>query len=202
MPQTRWSTIWSIFRPHRPCLRQLGRRTACAGRRPACRPGGAAKHEHVLDVGTGTGLVAHLVAASVSPGMVIGIDLSDHMMSIARVSKSKNSQFLGMAAEHLVFRPQTFDLVTMGESLAYFADPNTSAGRSESGPAAWRPPGGVLPAAQLEHSRPGPLLPGPGATRPAALPEPASLQLRAMRSSASRTCCRSCSAPQASTSRG
>jgi ubiquinone/menaquinone biosynthesis C-methylase UbiE len=84
------------------------------------------KHEHVLDVGTGTGLVAHLVGPRVSPGMVIGIDLSDNMMSIARVRKTKNVQFLGMAAEHLVFRPHTFDLVTMGESLAYFADPNTA----------------------------------------------------------------------------
>ncbi len=30
-----------------------------------------------------------------------------------------------MAAEHLVFRPQTFDLVTMGEALAYLADPTS-----------------------------------------------------------------------------
>jgi SAM-dependent methyltransferase len=31
-----------------------------------------------------------------------------------------------MAAEHLVFRPATFNLVTMGESLAYFADPTAA----------------------------------------------------------------------------
>ena len=31
-----------------------------------------------------------------------------------------------MAAEHLVFRPATFDLVTMGEALAYLADPTTA----------------------------------------------------------------------------
>jgi SAM-dependent methyltransferase len=31
-----------------------------------------------------------------------------------------------MAAEHLVFRPETFDLVTMGEALAYLADPATA----------------------------------------------------------------------------
>jgi ubiquinone/menaquinone biosynthesis C-methylase UbiE len=85
-----------------------------------------AKREHVLDVGTGTGLVAHLVAPRVSPGMVIGIDLSENMLSIARSKKSKNIQFVGMAAEHLVFRPGTFDLVTMGEALAYFADPTTA----------------------------------------------------------------------------
>jgi ubiquinone/menaquinone biosynthesis C-methylase UbiE len=85
-----------------------------------------AKSEHVLDVGTGTGLVAHLVAPRVSPGMVIGIDLSANMLSIARSRNHKNVQFLGMAAEHLVFRPHSFDLVTMGESLAYFADPTTA----------------------------------------------------------------------------
>src|SRR6266508_4289785 len=36
------------------------------------------------------------------------------------------AQLVGMAAEHLVFRPQTFDLVTMGEALAYLADPTTA----------------------------------------------------------------------------
>jgi ubiquinone/menaquinone biosynthesis C-methylase UbiE len=82
------------------------------------------KGEHVLDVGTGTGLVAHLVAPRVSPGSVIGIDLSDHMLAIARSKMSKNVQFLGMAAERLVFKPETFDLVTMGEALAYLGDPS------------------------------------------------------------------------------
>ena len=92
-----------------------------------------AKNEHVLDVGTGTGLVAHLVAPHVSPGTVIGIDLSENMLAIARTRHggssarhNKNVQFLGMAAEHLVFRPETFDLVTMGEALAYLADPTTA----------------------------------------------------------------------------
>src|SRR5207244_22142 len=104
-----------------------------------------AKNEHVLDVGTGTGLVAHLVAPRVKPGLVFGIDLSENMLSIARARqgdgpkarvlpalgdrgdnparKNPNVQFLGMAAEHLVFRPETFDLVTMGQALAYLADP-------------------------------------------------------------------------------
>src|SRR5215472_2543801 len=85
-----------------------------------------AKNEHVLDIGTGTGLVAHLVAPAVNPGLVIGIDLSDNMLSIARAKKDKNAQFLGMAAEHLVFKPGTFDLVTMGEALTYLADPGAA----------------------------------------------------------------------------
>src|SRR5260370_34711698 len=81
------------------------------------------KGHEALDVGTGTGLVAQLVAAKVSPGSVIGIDLSDRMLSIARSRRSKNTQFLGMAAERLVFRPETFDLVTMGDTLAHLSHP-------------------------------------------------------------------------------
>jgi ubiquinone/menaquinone biosynthesis C-methylase UbiE len=81
------------------------------------------KGEQVLDVGTGTGLVAHLVGPRVSPGSVIGIDLSDNMLALARSKKSRNVQFLGMAAERLIFKPETFDLVTMGEALAYVGDP-------------------------------------------------------------------------------
>jgi ubiquinone/menaquinone biosynthesis C-methylase UbiE len=80
------------------------------------------KGEFALDVGTGTGLVAHLLAPAVSPGTVIGVDLSETMLSIAR-SKGNRVKFLGMAAEQLVFKPETFDLVTMGDSLTYFADP-------------------------------------------------------------------------------
>jgi ubiquinone/menaquinone biosynthesis C-methylase UbiE len=82
------------------------------------------KGEQVLDVGTGTGLVAHLVAPRVNPGSVIGIDLSDNMLALARSKKSKNVQFLGMAAERLIFKPETFDLVTMGDALAYVSDPS------------------------------------------------------------------------------
>jgi ubiquinone/menaquinone biosynthesis C-methylase UbiE len=85
-----------------------------------------AKNEQVLDVATGTGLVANLVAPRVNPGLVFGVDLSDNMLSIARAHKAKNVQFVGMAAEHLVFRPATFDLVTMGQALAYLADPTTA----------------------------------------------------------------------------
>ncbi len=84
---------------------------------------GAKKGHHVLDVGTGTGLVADLIAPFVRPGTVIGIDLSERMLTLARLRRIPNAQFVGMAAEHLVFRPATFNLVTMGESLAYFADP-------------------------------------------------------------------------------
>lgn len=89
-----------------------------------------AKGQQVLDVGTGTGLVAHLVAPKVAPGLVMGIDLAPQMLAIARSRAVRNEQFVGMAAEQLVFRPETFDIVTMGESLAYLADP--AAGLAEA----------------------------------------------------------------------
>jgi len=84
------------------------------------------KGHHVLDIGTGTGLVADLLAPAVRPGTVIGIDLSERMLSVARSRSIPNAQFVGMAAERLVFRPSTFNLVTMGDSLAYFADPTAA----------------------------------------------------------------------------
>ena len=55
------------------------------------------KGHHVLDVGTGTGLVAELVAPAVRPGTVIGIDLSERMLSVARARNIPNAQFVGMA---------------------------------------------------------------------------------------------------------
>lgn len=85
-----------------------------------------ARGETVLDVGTGTGLVANMIAPRVDPGVVFGIDLSENMLAIARSKKPKNVQFIGMAAEHLVFRPDTFDVVAMGEALAYLADPTAA----------------------------------------------------------------------------
>ncbi len=78
---------------------------------------------HALDVGCATGLVSHRVAGKVKPGTVIGIDLSERMLSVARARQDPNTQYVGMAAERLVFRPATFDLVTIGETLAYLADP-------------------------------------------------------------------------------
>src|SRR5438309_9639169 len=52
-----------------------------------------AKHEQVLDVGTGAGLVAQLVAPRVSPGLVVGVDLSDNMLSRAGSHEVENGHF-------------------------------------------------------------------------------------------------------------
>src|SRR2546430_17577533 len=53
------------------------------------------QNEQVLDVGTGTGLVANLVAPRVNPGLVIGVDLSENMLRSEerRVGKEGRSRW-------------------------------------------------------------------------------------------------------------
>lgn len=83
--------------------------------------------EAVLDVGCGTGLVSHLLAAAVgSKGSVVGIDLSARMLDLARLRSRPNTTFMAMAAEQMVFREGSFDLITYGQSLPYLVDPLAS----------------------------------------------------------------------------
>lgn len=82
---------------------------------------------HCLDVGTGTGHVAQVLAQRVGPlGSVIGIDLSEGMLRLARPSAGRNIHYMGMAAEELIFRESTFNLVTYGQSLTFLIDPAQS----------------------------------------------------------------------------
>ncbi|MGH7904127.1 MAG: class I SAM-dependent methyltransferase [Candidatus Dormibacteraceae bacterium] len=86
-----------------------------------------APRESALDVGTGTGLVAHLLAAGVGRGgQVIGIDLSAGMMEEARRRARANMRFFGMAAERLVFKDASFDVVTYGLTLSFLVEPTVS----------------------------------------------------------------------------
>jgi ubiquinone/menaquinone biosynthesis C-methylase UbiE len=81
----------------------------------------------VLDVGCGTGLVTHLLAEAVgAKGSVVGIDLSARMLDLARPRARPNTKFMTMAAEHMVFRDRSFDLITYGQSLPYLIDPLAS----------------------------------------------------------------------------
>jgi O-methyltransferase/aklanonic acid methyltransferase len=81
----------------------------------------------ILDVGCGTGLVTHLLAARVGKkGSVVGIDLSARMLDLARKNALPNTTFMAMAAENVVFRARSFDLITYGQSLPYLIDPLAS----------------------------------------------------------------------------
>lgn len=86
-----------------------------------------ASFEKVLDIGTGTGVVALQAAKMVdSGGIVYGIDLSEEMLKKAE-KKSKqiqrNLKFFQMDAETLHFENEVFDVAVSLFALLHFPDP-------------------------------------------------------------------------------
>ena len=83
----------------------------------------------ILDIGTGTGIVALEVARSLSEGgKVVGIDLSDGMLATARAKAEKEglaeqAEFLKMDAEALQFEDNAFDNVLSLYALRHFPNP-------------------------------------------------------------------------------
>ena len=71
----------------------------------------------VLDVGTGTGVVAE--AATAAGGRVVGIDPSLDMLGVARASRATIPVAAAEAID-LPFRDGSFDAVTAGFVLAHF----------------------------------------------------------------------------------
>ncbi len=89
--------------------------------------------ERVLDVGCGTGLVAHLAAERVgSSGEVFGIDIAKRLLEVAERRVSAGVRFFHVPAETLMFSDCTFDVVTIGDALPYLSDPPRALGE------AWR----------------------------------------------------------------
>lgn len=85
------------------------------------------RNQSVLDVGTGTGLVALGAARLVGKrGTVVGVDVSERMLAEARRRAAANIRFVAMDAERLVFKDASFDLVFYGDVLAYLEDPTAS----------------------------------------------------------------------------
>jgi ubiquinone/menaquinone biosynthesis C-methylase UbiE len=66
--------------------------------------------DRVLDIGTGTGIIAHTISPFVNK--VIGIDISSDMLSHAFEHRTDNEEFLKMDATSLEFENNFFSKVT------------------------------------------------------------------------------------------
>jgi demethylmenaquinone methyltransferase/2-methoxy-6-polyprenyl-1,4-benzoquinol methylase len=89
-------------------------------RRQALRRAGLAPGMHVLDVGTGTGLLAREALALCAPGgSVTGVDPSAGMMAQARLA---DVALLQGRAEELPCGNATADFVSMGYALRHLSD--------------------------------------------------------------------------------
>jgi ubiquinone/menaquinone biosynthesis C-methylase UbiE len=78
----------------------------------------------VLDVGCGSGWASRLLAETASDGRVVGIDISDEMIQVAREASTgcPNVEFRVASAEKLPFGNGEFTDAFSMESLYYYAD--------------------------------------------------------------------------------
>lgn len=78
----------------------------------------------VLDVGCGSGWATRLMAEKASGGRVVGIDISDEMIELARKSSVDfpNTEFKVAGADHLPFTDRSFTHGFSMESLYYYKD--------------------------------------------------------------------------------
>jgi ubiquinone/menaquinone biosynthesis C-methylase UbiE len=84
--------------------------------------------KRVLDIGTGTGLLALILAQQHPEWQVTGIDISEDMLKVARETATRNNLsdltvFQQAAAEALPFPHGSFDLVVSNASLHLWKDP-------------------------------------------------------------------------------
>jgi demethylmenaquinone methyltransferase / 2-methoxy-6-polyprenyl-1,4-benzoquinol methylase len=85
-------------------------------RRAGVRPGMS-----VVDIGVGTGLLAReAVTLTGEPTAVIGVDISEEMLAVAR--RNLDIPLIQAAAEALPLAPSIADFVTMGYALRHVAD--------------------------------------------------------------------------------
>lgn len=83
--------------------------------------------QRILDVGTGTGIVANYAAKVLKDsGSIVGIDLSDGMLEIAASNANKsgleNVKFFHMDAENLDLPDKSFDSVLSMCAMMHFPD--------------------------------------------------------------------------------
>lgn len=84
------------------------------------RRGGPVAGERVLDLATGTGLIARLAAQAGSA--VAGVDLSPGMLAAARSLSRGRIPLAAGDTQLMPFQDDCFDLVTCGISLSHFPD--------------------------------------------------------------------------------
>ncbi len=84
---------------------------------------------NLLDVGTGTGIVAIEASQRAAPGArIVGVDLSDGLLSSAR-EKTRNNARIALArmdAESLAFKTASFDTVLSLYALLHFPNPEAA----------------------------------------------------------------------------
>jgi ubiquinone/menaquinone biosynthesis C-methylase UbiE len=78
----------------------------------------------VLDVGTGTGLVAFAISARFPEADIVGVDLSEDMVAEARRKTppelASRIRFDQADAARLPFADESFDLVALGNMIPFF----------------------------------------------------------------------------------
>jgi ubiquinone/menaquinone biosynthesis C-methylase UbiE len=83
-------------------------------------------HRRVLDIATGTGLVARALATHAPATMIVGADISYGMLTAARRQLAVSARWLAADASHLPFTDDTFDLVTCVSAMAYLPRPEAA----------------------------------------------------------------------------
>jgi ubiquinone/menaquinone biosynthesis C-methylase UbiE len=105
---------WLLFDPsHKRILGELGE---------------APRDAHILDIGCGTGKLAHRLITHHRDARVFGIDLSESMIRASQHHIANEARIhLSVAdSEHLPFASDTFDYVTCSNSFHHYPDQTAS----------------------------------------------------------------------------
>jgi ubiquinone/menaquinone biosynthesis C-methylase UbiE len=86
-----------------------------------CDASGLTAGQQVLDVACGTGIVARTAAGRVGPANVMGVDLNEAMLAVAR-RVAPDLEFRQADSSALPFDEASFDIVLSQMALMFFAD--------------------------------------------------------------------------------
>jgi SAM-dependent methyltransferase len=83
------------------------------------RPG-----DRVLDVACGTGIVARIAGGRAALGRLVGIDVNDAMLGVARTAGGPEAEWYDADVLGLPFPDASFDLVYCQQGVQYLAEPS------------------------------------------------------------------------------